>query len=373
MRRGGFLLIVLLLAGCSRQKPEWPELFEPVPQTVQMETVTVRRVELDSVYCSGIGFTGYKDAGEICFFDSYFGYLYSFDLAGRLLRKEYGIGNGPDEVLIRNPFGFIMEGNGNITLLGNNLDVETHACNQEKEYFQIPYRPDLSGDAASFGVYSHAIAPQVNVRVRGEDILYGVFSENPSFNMLEHPARYVREARHIAVIDRKSHKGRVVVRGFPDIYCQNPQKYFSFSYVRYDILPGNRLLLGFEATPELYVCSAEGRPLRVFGSPGRDMDQNYLPVGGFDQDGIKKFWKNRTEKGYYGAVKVAENRVFRSYRKGGNSPVDGMQIYEDEVLIADVEVPKDFNVAGVNGNTVVSEIFFDEPSGRLFCYEFELE
>lgn len=249
--------------------------------------------------------------------------------------------------------------------------METHDADGRREYFTIMYQPNSTGESNSFSTYTHSILPDVH-RI-GDTVIYSLYSEHPNFNMVYHSAEFTREAAHFALIDSKTHKGSVMARGFPEEYVKNPFKLFSFSFVRFDLFPDGKLLVSFEATPELYICDMNGRPIGVFGTPGKNMDQDYLSVNSFELEEIIKFRKNRESKGYYGSIKVVGNRVFRSYRKGGESPVDGLQIYENEVLIADVDVPKDFSVIGVSGNTVISNVQYNEDSERLFCYEFELE
>lgn len=373
MKQLSTLLLVLLLVGCSRQEQKWPSIVYQIHDHIRVDSVQLKRIALDSVYCSGVGFSGYTTSDKIYFFDSYFGYLFSFNLDGSFYERQYGVGNGPGEVFIENPFGFYLDEDGGIMLLGNGLDVELHSSEGKSDYFMINYRPEDKGASMSYSTYTHSIMPDAHMR-KGREVLYALFCENPIFNMLECPRKYLKEAYHIAVIDTKTHEGRLIVKGFPEVYSEDPYKMFSFSYVRYDYVPErDQIILGFEATPELYVCDATGHPLRVFGTPGRDMDQEYLSVRNFDPDEVKKYRQNRNTKGYYGTILADGKRVFRSYKKGGDSPVDGLQIYEDELMIADLDVPKGFSVIGVCGNTVISNIQFDEETERLYCYEFELE
>lgn len=373
MRQLSTLIFILLMAGCSRHEQKWSSIVSPIQENIRFDSVQLKRIALDSVYCSGEGFSGFTGADKICFFDSYYGYLFSFNLDGTFYERKYGVGNGPKEVLIDNPFGFYLDRDGSMALLGNGLDVELHPSEGKSEYFIINYRPEEKGSSSSYSTYTHSIMPDAHMR-KGREVLYALFCENPVFNMLNSPQKYLKEAYHIAVVDTKTHEASLIVKGFPEIYSKDPHRMFSFSYVRYDYVPErDQIILGFEATPELYVCNATGKPLRVFGAPGRNMDQEYLPVRSFDPDEVKNHRKNRNTKGYYSTITVDGKWVFRSYKKGGNSPIDGLQIYEDEILVADLDVPKDFSVIGVHGNTVISNIQFDEETERLYCYEFELE
>ena len=51
-----YLFVFLLLVGCSRQEQKWPNI-QPSPgaRQIRIDSVTLDKVSLDSVYCSGIG------------------------------------------------------------------------------------------------------------------------------------------------------------------------------------------------------------------------------------------------------------------------------------------------------------------------------
>ena len=100
------------------------------------------------------------------------------------------------------------------------------------------------------------------------------------------------------------------------------------------------------------------------------MDSDYLPVRSYED--ADKYIKNRQEKGSYGKIAVAGDYIFRSYTRGAGSSVDGLQIYNDGVLVGDVDVPKGFRVAGKIGDRFFSEIFSDHDSGQLSCFAFSL-
>ena len=235
----------------------------------------------------------------------------------------------------------------------------------------INYVPNADGGADNFSTYTHSIMPDVHVQ--DGKLYYGLISEHRAFNMVDHGVPYVQQSNRLAVIDMESHNGSVLVRGYPEAYAEAPNKMFSAHYIRFDLLPEKKMLISFEATPELYVCDMEGHPERVFGLPGRDMVQDYLTVNSFDREEIKKYRQNREEKGFYGTVKAIGKWVFRSYQKGGGAQEDGLQIYENEVLVGDVSVPKGFEVIGMRGDVVISNVRYDEETERLYCYEFSLE
>ena len=55
--------------------------------------------------------------------------------------------------------------------------------------------------------------------------------------------------------------------------------------------------------------------------------------------------------------------LFRSYRKGGGSVTDGLQVYRDGVLVGDVDVPLGFRMAGY--------VVPDEEGERLYMFRFK--
>jgi hypothetical protein len=58
----------LLLVGCSRQEHKWPNIQpSPAVSQIRIESVTLDKVSLDSVYCSGIGFSCFTTSLIICY------------------------------------------------------------------------------------------------------------------------------------------------------------------------------------------------------------------------------------------------------------------------------------------------------------------
>src|SRR5690625_7899080 len=57
------------------------------------------------------------------------------------------------------------------------------------------------------------------------------------------------------------------------------------------------------------------------------------------------YFENRPTKGYNTCLKCIGSNTFRSYRRGGHSTNDVLQIYEDRVLIGVIVVPKTFRLS----------------------------
>ena len=364
------VLLCFALVGCERTEQVWPTAdFLDNSIHISIDTLELTKIQLDSIYCSGIGVSGIKDGGIICYYDYYLGYLSSFSLNGTFIKRELGIGNGPHEVVIKHPLGCYISPRGDLVLIGSNLDIQSLSYNGGQKYFTIPYRPDLNSGGASFSTYS--FAEDANVKVLDDLLFVSMYSEHPNFNMFASTNVYLSEANHIGRINLHKHTTDMIALGFPHAYRENPYLLFSFAQTRFDLYTDKKILVSFEGTPELYVCDRNGTPIKTFGVPGKDMDQDYLPVRSFEE--IENYIINRSNKGYYADVTILDDYIFRSYRKGNHTQSDGLQIYKNEVLIADVDVPKGLYVTGKSGKIYVSNAFFNEDTERLYCYEFEME
>ena len=73
------------------------------------------------------------------------------------------------------------------------------------------------------------------------------------------------------------------------------------------------------------------------------MDKEYVSVKSVEDIQSKGVAQYRT-KGYYIWVEYIDelDYLFRSYSKGKKESSDGLQIYQDRTLIADIDVPKGF-------------------------------
>ena len=372
MRNKLAFAFILLLMGCARQEGSWPTLKAPSDSAIRLNSISLTRIELDSVYCSGAGFSGMCGPDEIGYFDKYLCYLYSFNITGNLLDRKFGFGNGPSEISMRRVQGCDIHDNGVVTAFGSNLDVSIMREGTSKQTFTIPFNPEDPdrGKGEAFTTYSR---PSImDLKLSDEYLYYRCESQHPEFNLAVSASSYLTDSRHLVRVNLKDPRGEMLIKGYPQPYHDSPREFMSVSMIRYDLLPDG-FIVGFEATPELYVCNMDGMPIRVFGVPGREMDQSYFPVRSLDADEISNHYlPNRENKGYYSTIKVIGPYVFRSYKKGDHKSVDGLQIYEDEILIADLDVPKGMEVIGLVGSTVISNVFYDETLNKLFCYEFDI-
>ena len=362
----------MLVSACTSEiNTNWLESVDSAV-AIEMESIDLQKVQLDSVYTSADGFSGiYEDA--LFFFDKYLSDCFVFNIDGSLRSVGVGYGRGPGETVIRNAATVAWSDEGEIVICGSNLDYQKVTLNGDSEqHHTITYEPDMRGDYANFCNYSYAWGNMQSV-TDGENVCLTMSAEHPNMNYFRKTRQFLTRAMHVGVVDMVAGKTRMQVEGFPELYMQDPYKYSSVANINIAHYKDDGLIVNFEATPSIYVCDNTGFPMSSFGFHGRDMDLDYASVRSFDQMDVYR--KNREDKGRYSAIKYLhdDDIVFRSYLRGTHAEYDGLQVYNsDRTLIADVDVPKGFQVIGKIGDCYISNVFALEP-GCLYFYKFQLK
>ena len=364
-----WLAAILLAAGCSKQADTlWPECKQS-SANIQYDDLKLERIQLDSVYTSGDGYSGMYKGENLYFYDEYFGYLFVFDSDGHLKSRTLGMGNGPKEVKIKEGITCAVSASGDLCIAGSTLDFQVYdALKDRTAYTMMAFKPDMERSPENFCNYSY---PEEDIQSSydGQDFYINLDSQHPEFNYFDDTEDYLENSFHIAKIDIKGQSASLLCKGYPQMYVSEPYKCASFNLVNFTP-SGSGFYVNFEADSTIYRCDNNFHALEAFGRAGKKMVQDYFTVRSYDD--ADKYIRNRQEKGSYGKIAVAGDYVFRSYARGAGSSVDGLQIYKGGVLIGDVDVPRGFHVAGKIGDRFFSEIFSDQDSGQLSCFTFSL-
>ena len=133
MYRRLWLAAVLLAAGCSRQADtSWPECSQSSAD-IQYANLKLERIQLDSVYTSGDGYSGiYRDDG-LYFYDKYFGYLFVFNADGHLKSRALGMGNVPKEIKIKEGLACAASSTGDLCIAGSTLDFQVYDVSKDSQ------------------------------------------------------------------------------------------------------------------------------------------------------------------------------------------------------------------------------------------------
>lgn len=352
------------------------EGYENVPKTRQntasvLTEVKLETLPLDSVYCSGEGFTGVVMNDRIYYLDRYFTWLYAFDRDGHLIERTMGIGRGPKESVIKHSMSCAFTDSGEIALTGTSLDIEWFSNKGVLlKRFLIPF--NRRGTAPD-DYFTYNMPEEVVSRLFDGKLYTAMTSDNENFSYYDTADKYVRNARHISEVDlnRQIPVGMHVV-GYPPLYLKDPCKYTSAEFVDFDIDNDGNAYVGFAADSLIYVFDKHWNAKYAFGCSGKDIDADYEYVRSIN-DG-EAYIRNLETKGRYTWIEYidATKVCCRSYKKGCHSEYDGLQIYREGQLLADVNVPKDMKVVGYIAPYYYSQVYGSDELGQLMIYRFKL-
>lgn len=124
----------------------------------------------------------------------------------------------------------------------------------------------------------------------------------------------------------------------PALYRGKSDTHYIFSSTFFDIDDNGNFYVVYMADSLIYKYDENYGPLYSFGFEGRSMDKEYLSVkrvGDIRGKGIAQY----KTKGYYTWVEYIDELgcLLRSYSKGERELSDGLQIYKDRTLVADLE------------------------------------
>jgi hypothetical protein len=147
-----------------------------------------------------------------------------------------------------------------------------------------------------------------------------------------------------------------------------------FSLTIFDISKEGLFFVSQEADSIIYCYNNNYEIKYAFGLPGKDMNIEYNNLNTVDEF-KNSYLSERREFGYYNDLEYIDERkmLFRSYKKGIHKNVDGLQIYNDGILIGDVEVPLNFKVVGYSNSYFYSEAMIDEFNEVIHLFRFKLD
>ena len=369
------LLSIALLA-CACQKEEKVNLF-PEPKNAkdvqyqQLELDTIRMEHVDAAY---MGTSGITLDNELYFLDTYYCQLFTFDTLGHFKKRYLGNGRAPHEISIgRIAFHTPLQNKG-FFFLGKQLDHYVYDSTLRiKHMFML--KPNTSQDPTeTSSIYSHEYSRPV-CRNYGDKVYFNMRSQNTRLDYLANSKEYMEKCRQISEVDiEKQEDGRMLGGGLPETYKKDPKKYIHFHAVNFDIDKQGNFYVSYDAHPVIYKYDNDYNPITAFGYPGRDMDMNYKSVNSYKE--ARKIARDEKEnRGHYNWVEYIDETglLFRSYAKGSHEKTDGLQIYRNNTLIADVDVPKNFRIAGYIKPYYYSQAIINEDKEEMTVFKFKLQ
>ncbi len=370
--------ILVLLFGC-KVEDEYYSYFNAEnisEKEILISELQLEAVVLDSVESSHVGLISIEQ-DSIFFIDQVLCEVFSFDINGTFHSKHLGKGRGPGEysggkiqAYCKLPGGsrFFLDGTLNKNIFDENW--------QRIEQFRTSWRRDhldpVNPDPTDPYLYSHEWEKLIIRPFSENEILIPIYSEHKNFNVFIDG--YYQEGRIFYVFDIKN-------QDFVNLLGRRSPEYLNYKYIphhsffSYDIDSEGNFYISHEIDSLIYVYDSDFNPLYTFGISGSDMDTDYQEVPRRDIKKMRElYFEDRPLRGWYNEVEYFEETeiLFRSYKKSGDSPYDGLQIYHKNVLIGDIDVPEDFVVKGYIEPYYYSSADIDVEKGEIKIYRFKL-
>lgn len=384
--------ITVALPACSENPESSSSYFnqEPVGKWHAGDVeIVIDTLLLDDVSSSFTGFTSVQD-NKIHFLDAKFGWLFIFDNKGNFLQREMGQGHGPKEVPMTGIQFFAPDDNG-FTILGSSADFyefddEFNRINNGivrwKNEHPIEYLNKNPIPSAQRS-YNYAYDTS-NMRSHDGFLYIPLFTASPGFSEFHmFTDLYASEARILGELDPETGDVKRIFGRFSPIYTENP-RVRTFSIFDFEILPEGDLLVSYGADSLLHRFDLEFNHLQSFGFSGKYKNNAYSELPDVsDANALRRhMFREVSERDFYTRLSCVskQNLCFRSYKVSSDSLRNGLQIYRDDVLLADVLVPETgdhrntnyFKIAGYSEPWFYSNIHFDEMNEQKFIYRFQI-
>lgn len=383
MNKISYFIWLLLFLSCQRGTEE--AFFVPAknpPAALITDSLQLDSLPFQPILSSYLGHAALV-GDSLYFVDKEFGFIYVYALNGELHRRFLGKGRGPNEVPVSSIDGFQVLANNTLWFQGPSYEYALHQLNGKRldegrtdwqrtytkaQLVKMTHPPYDAPILYSF-VWGKFIT-----RSMGSSIYFPARGYIDGFNTSDN--EFLQQGRVLGVLDTETSPIKVTrfLGRFPPLY-QQYHYIIPFSYLQFDIDQQHRqFYVNFEADSVIYQYNEAFEIQAPFGRAGKQMNQNYLEFPSSKELSVHEFLQERRKKGYYNWLEYVEatDMLFRSYQKGEPYTNDGLQVYHNQQLIADVEVPKGFRVLGYRAPWYYSHVLTHEREEQIYCFRFQL-
>lgn len=356
--------VFFAVLGCNTPKEFNSEEFYNTTDLLKKENILYKTFSLDTLKISNIEtsyvgqFSIFNDT--IYFADERFAYVFLFDKNGKFIGQHIGKGAGPNEILglsgaviSQNNFISYNDKNSNIDVFDkkfnklNNFRMDWQIKRSYEEVFEKPI-PEM-GDSYEF---DYGI-PNILKKWDKDHISMAITSSHPKFNGYFDTDLYYNYARSFALVNIYTGKVEKLVGRRSPVYLSQ-KNIPNFDHFNYDTSESmDEVYLNFWADKNIYIYSKkENKVIGGFGQEGRNMKTDYRKTHSYEV-AEENLLEDMDLYGYYTFLNYFPELqiVVRGYYKGENSNTDGLQIYKNYQLIADLDVPKGLQIIGnINGD-----------------------
>lgn len=372
-----YVLFILVL-GCNKQSvvKYWESSVKGEKQLL-INNIHIDTFFVDGRHTSSVGHWHYFN-NKFIWSDYLFSSFYLYDTNLVFKNRVLGKGNGPKEIPAS--IAACSFNSDRIFILGPSWDfyeVDTmwnvtrksrfgfdpqgvplsRLSNNPKSHYLGIYELNYSGINLNYWNSNYVILP--------------IESTHPLFNGYISD-KYYEEARILALLDLNESKIERIFGRYSTFYQK--YKYIpQFSNVMFDV-EGDNIIIGYEADSLIYAFKNLDTLSYKFGYCGREIGMKYPEVKSFDN--YREIdAEHRPKYGFYKYIKCFPDMdiLFRGYQKDGEQDQDGLQIYWQNNLMGDIDVPKGFRVFGFVQPYFYAEGIPDLLTQKLPLYRFNLK
>lgn len=385
MNRFIYLLLFLIIMGCeeipeSRYKFNYSE----IPNFSRNGTIRQSLI-FDSIpiYMGGDNMTSmegifFMQKDSIYFGDRQLATVFVYDTTGQFITTRTRQGKGPGEILGLNVIsplkdqGFaIMDEQWNVFL----FDKHWNSTNQYIINWQVKKSAQAllnSPDPNESGIYEVEYAAN-NLRLLGNYLIFPIVTEHIHYNGYEsgNGSHFYENSYTLALMDQK--KGIVT-----KMFCNRSPVYRQYKYIPnfknviFDTY-ADSLFFSFEADSLIYKMNIRDSSLLSFGIAGKSMNISYIETKSF-KESDDNFFHDRETFGYYRYLKYIPetNVLFRGYSTGKPTNMEKLQIYKNNDLLLDTQVPANFQPFGYHAPYYYATGKPDYNKDHVVVYKFKL-
>jgi hypothetical protein len=382
-----FVLLSLFCICCSESDIDCKKYFDVPHQHRKINKnsdvkISITPVLIDStIECSYVGNFWIRN-DTISFSDHYFGYIYRIKNDGSIIDKQVGRGKGPNEVLafdynipINNGYLLVSSANSRIyKFSGNGKKLSSVSINwkvSRAEGLKVQKNPNPTDHRAyefDFGIDNIVQAWDNN------HIAIGLTSSLTKFNGYFNTDLYYSFGRVLAIVNTENGEiDNIIGRRSPVFLDQTNIP--NFDHLCFDV-QSDEVYINFWPDYTIYVIDKQhDKVLSSFGEPGRDMNTNYPRTNSYEEAEMQRVYDQQSFSRYHSIICDKNSQLlFRSYTKGGNATTDGLQVYKNNNLIADIDVQIGFKIVGSVKGALFAQINDDNNENKkLFIYRVTIE
>ncbi len=332
--------------------------------SLTLDTINVTAPENTSYY----GMSGLS-GDSLFFYDKALSYLYHISVDGKTGSRKLGLGHSSKELPCKNLDVCYDNKEQKLIGLGSTLDV--YIYDEPKDVVRKLDLASEEGKKDYTSPYAYSTWDEFIMYANNGKVYYNILGEAEGARITDEED-YFKNAAILMELNLKTGVQKPVGH-YSDYYDQNKKHVRHLPHIYFDIDDDGTFYVTFQADPSIYHYSKDFELLDTFGFEGTDMDTHYSECA-LGAEGFGNAYVQDMDKvGYYYWLKRANGYTFRSYRTSGDAVNDRLQVYDCEYnLIADVDVPKNFRVAGYIAPYFITQINTPEEEDNLYFYRFKL-